>query len=276
MPNAEKQAKARIKLPIASTEVWERLNPVLLEGEAGFELTADGVFCKVGDGETAWGSLPYFSAQNAKEAVKLKTAKKIDGVDFDGSADISHYGVCNTEAATTEKTVACTGFSKTSGAWVVVTFAETNTADNPTLNVNGTGAAPIYYQGAAIPKSQLAPGRFRLFVYDGTYYEFVGDINTTHNAFTGATESANGKKGLVVAPAAGEQDAFLKGDGTWGYPEITSDTLIVSATEPENTEAVWFKVAADTQLSSSVKVSKIVVGATEPENPNAIWFKTAE
>lgn len=274
MPDAEKETRARVKLPVASTALWERLDPVLLNGEIGFELTANGeVFCKVGDGETAWGSLPYFSTQSANQAGKLKTARKIDGVNFDGSADISHYGECNSAAATAEKAVTCAGFTKQAGAFVIVTFTETNTADNPTLNVNNTGAAAIYYQGAAIPKSQLAPGKFRLFIYDGTYYEFVGDINTTHNAFTGATDSTNGKKGLVIAPAAGEQDAFLKGDGTWGYPEITSDTLVVSATEPENDDAIWFKVPANTQLTNTVRVSKIVVSATEPINPNAIWFK---
>ena len=242
MPSAEKEAKARIKLPMATTALWEQLNPVLLNGEIGFELTAGGdIFCKVGDGETSWGSLPYFSVHNATNAGRLKTAKKIDGVNFDGSADINHYGVCSTAAATAEKEVACAGFNKVAGAWVVVTFAETNTADDPTLNVNSTGAAPIYYQGAAIPKSQLAPGRFRLFVYDGTNYEFVGDINTTHNTMSGATDSTAGRKGLVPAPAAGEQDMCLLGNGTWGYPNIVSDTLVVSATEPENEDAIWFK-----------------------------------
>lgn len=61
MPNAEKEAKARIKLPFATTDEWEQTDPVLLKGETGFELRADGVFCKVGDGETAWSSLPYLS-----------------------------------------------------------------------------------------------------------------------------------------------------------------------------------------------------------------------
>lgn len=32
---------------------------------------------------------------------------------------------------------------------------------------------------------------------------------------TGATSSAAGAKGLVPAPAAGDNDKFLKGDGTW-------------------------------------------------------------
>lgn len=33
---------------------------------------------------------------------------------------------------------------------------------------------------------------------------------------TGATSSAAGEHGLVPAPAAGDQDKVLKGDGTWG------------------------------------------------------------
>ena len=95
----------------------------------------------------------------------------------------------------------------------------------------------------------------------------------TNQEFDGATAGTDGDMGMVPAPDAGDDDAFLKGDGTWGYPEITSDTLVVSATEPANADAVWFKVPADTQLTNTVRVSKIVVSTTEPVNPNAVWFK---
>lgn len=37
----------------------------------------------------------------------------------------------------------------------------------------------------------------------------------THSTMTGATSSAAGTSGLVPAPAAGDQDKFLKADGTW-------------------------------------------------------------
>ena len=214
MPNAEKEAQARVKFPIATTARWGELNPVLLDGEVGFEVTAGGtIFAKVGDGETAWGSLPYFSAHSANQ---LATARTIDGINFNGTADISHFAVCSTAADVAEKAVSCAGFTKRAGAWLVVTFSATNTADNATLNVNNTGAAPIYYQGSAIGKSQLAAGRFRLFIYDGTNYEFVGDVNTTHNTFSGATANANGAKGLVPQPVAGDQAKFLMGNATWG------------------------------------------------------------
>ena len=38
------------------------------------------------------------------------------------------------------------------------------------------------------------------------------------NAMTGATSSAAGAAGVVPAPAAGDQNKFLKGDGTWAAP----------------------------------------------------------
>lgn len=42
---------------------WASTNPVLAEGEAGFEIDT-GRF-KLGDGVAPWSSLPYFSPSNA-------------------------------------------------------------------------------------------------------------------------------------------------------------------------------------------------------------------
>ena len=48
------------------------------------------------------------------------------------------------------------------------------------------------------------------------------DNNTTYSVFTGATSSAAGTSGLVKAPAAGDQNKFLRGDGTWVVPTNTT------------------------------------------------------
>lgn len=40
--------------------------------------------------------------------------------------------------------------------------------------------------------------------------------DTTYNIFGAASASAAGTKGLVPAPAAGDQAKYLRGDGTWG------------------------------------------------------------
>lgn len=54
----------------------------------------------------------------------------------------------------------------------------------------------------------------------GTYT--VTDLNAT---MTGATSLAAGVKGLVPAPATGDQNKFLKGDGTWGVVAATAVTV---------------------------------------------------
>lgn len=47
-----------------------------------------------------------------------------------------------------------------------------------------------------------------------------------YSAMGGATADAPGSAGLVPAPAAGDDDAFLKGDGTWGeLTTITNDEI---------------------------------------------------
>ena len=83
---------------------------------------------------------PTSVSGNSGTATKLATARTIDGVDFNGSADITHYGTCSTAAATAAKVVQCDGFKLVTGARIAVKFSHSNTAASPTLNVNGTGA----------------------------------------------------------------------------------------------------------------------------------------
>lgn len=131
------------------------------------------------------------SSETAASATKLATARAIDGVNFDGTAAISHYGTCSTAAGTAAKTVTLAGFTLATGARITVKFTVTNTASNPTLNVNGTGAKAIQYRGTAITASYLAANRVYEFVYDGTNYQLIGDIDT-NSTYNVATSSTNG------------------------------------------------------------------------------------
>lgn len=51
-----------IKLKRGLNEAWERVNPVLKQGEPGFVIDTNRL--KVGDGQTAWKDLPYVGAQS--------------------------------------------------------------------------------------------------------------------------------------------------------------------------------------------------------------------
>lgn len=96
----------------------------------------------------------------------------------DGADGKMLYGTCSTEAATAAKVSTISGFSLYTGVIVSIKFKVTNTAASPTLNINSTGAKPIYYRGAAITAGYLAANRTYAFVYNGTQWEFMGDINT--------------------------------------------------------------------------------------------------
>ena len=58
---------------------------------------------------------------------------------------------------------------------------------------------------------------------------------------TGASANAAGTSGMVPAPGAGKQGAFLRGDGTWAQPSMSGSAFVVSNTAP-NSEMIWFKV----------------------------------
>ena len=137
---------------------------------------------------------------NAGSATKLQTKRNIDGVQFDGSANIIHFGSCSTAAGTAAKVVSCTGFVLASGSRITVKFTTTNTAANPTLNVNSTGAKAIMYRGVAISAGYLAANRVYTFIYDGTDYELVGDINTdTDTTYSTGTASTAGLTRLYTS-----------------------------------------------------------------------------
>ncbi len=57
--------------------------------------------------------------------------------------NIIHYGVCSSAAGTKYKTVSIPNFTKKVGAIIAVRFDYQNTAENPLLNVNDTGALYI-------------------------------------------------------------------------------------------------------------------------------------
>lgn len=99
-----------------------------------------------------------------------------------------------------------------------------------------------------------------LLVYDKEKDKWVNKatsevLASVVKVMKGATASANGEAGLVPVPTQGQQDLFLRGDGTWADP-----TAELSAT-------VTTLVGEDTGISAreiaKSEVQKIVDGAPE-------------
>ena len=111
---------------------------------------------------------------NAATATALKTARYIDGVSFNGSADIAHYASCSTAAGTPAKTATITGFALKTGAKATIKFTNENTAANPTLNINSTGDKSI----ASVPSNGIEKNKTYDFVFNGSSYEIVSSTDS--------------------------------------------------------------------------------------------------
>ena len=195
------------------------------------------------------------NASSATNATQLATARTIDGVSFNGTANIVHYGSCATAAATVEKVVDCTGFTLATGSRIIVKFTVTNTAASPTLNVNSTGAKAIYYRGAAISKGYLAANRTYEFVYNGTQYELVGDINTDTN--TKVTQSLTST--AAEYSILGMADAAATATKTNGTRFSTGITMNPST---NTITATTFKGALSGNAATATKATQDASGNT--------------
>lgn len=144
-------------------------------------------------------------------------------------ATANRYVACSTAAATAAKTgnVTAGTFALESGARVTVKFANANTADTPTLNINSKGAKNIFHKGAQITtgtNKTLLAGACD-FVYDGTQWHLVGnyiDSNTTYSAGTDMSLSGttfNHKASGVTAGTVGTSTATS--GSTLAVPYIT-------------------------------------------------------
>lgn len=111
------------------------------------------------------------------------------------------YATCDTAAATAAKVVTVSGNSNwalQTGAIVVVSFSNTNSASNPTLNVNSTGAKSIKYNSALVTTANLdivgTANKPVIYMYDGTNYVWLGQSvassgggGSSHEIYSGST-----------------------------------------------------------------------------------------
>lgn len=131
------------------------------------------------------------------------------------------YGVCNTAAATTAKTVTVEGdFVLETGARVVVKFTYGNSANTISLNVNGTGAKDVYLDND-IGNTDITTflkaghiGRMFEFVYDGTRWQLLTINQDTNTIYTHPTSA-----GYKHVPSGGAANNYLgwssAGTATW-------------------------------------------------------------
>lgn len=213
------------------------------------------------------------------------------------------YGTSSTAAATQTKVVSITDFeSPSTGMHISIKFTNAQTYNGkPKLNINSTGAVSVdngfRYMWEA--------GEVVDFVYNGTYWlaeskglattskygvtklasevstssttaitpSAVNDAMTAMNAvatqvMTGATASSNGSSGRVPAPAAGDQNKVLQGDGTWGISpgaKVYSKTVTIT-----NISGAYSGTFEDENISSDMKAIELEVEDTSVIGDNIV------
>lgn len=205
---------------------------------------------------------------NAGTATTLQTARYIDGVSFNGSADIAHWGTCTISGSA--GTLPCTGFSLKTGAWVAAFFPTTNltTSTDPLLlNVNGTGGKEVkYYSGSdtSIPANAniFCTNRTYLLVYDGSAYRLVGDLDTSTEYMAGTAahiRSGSVTQEMVWAPSVLHNALAVKYTAT--NPELTPSGGVATWTVTHNLGTQYGDVSIY-EVSSKAKVIADVVATS--------------
>ena len=125
------------------------------------------------------------------------------------------YGYCETAGATAAKVVDMTGFSLVEGITIHVKFLYANTASNPTLNVNNTGAIKIMQYGTTAAAGAAATtgwqaGAMVMFTYDGTNWirDQGYNTNSTYSAMS-TTEMKTGTSATGRVMTAANMKAGL-------------------------------------------------------------------
>lgn len=92
----------------------------------------------------------------------------------------TYYGKTETNAETQVKIISIDSFSLKASIRIIIEFTEGNSASNPQLNINNTGAKDIVY-GGTNNKLELLPGVLYDFVYNGTQYILIGNSASGEN-----------------------------------------------------------------------------------------------
>ncbi len=217
------------------------------------------------------GTTIKYDSTNDRLYADVSFADKDDGISANTSGVVNRFATSSTAAATTAKTANITAgtFTLEKGARVTVQFTYAHTGSTvPTLNINGTGAKAIYYNGAQLTNDnakKLIKGVVD-FVYDGTRWNLLGyhenDTNT-QDGNTTYTHVANSPI-VVTQPASGSTQGTIdvKYDGTTIKKNSNNQLYAVIPTQTDYTHTGAEGIEIDASRNVRVDVPKTVSGST--------------
>lgn len=211
-------------------------------------------------------------------------------------------GTCETVAATAAKEVTISAdqnFELQAGVMIVAKFTYTNSASNPTINVNGTGAKSIWYNTGLITTGSLNKAgyanRFCYFVYDGTNWVWINwgtDDNTTYSTMSVAEGQAGTAtsqrvmradylKQIIQSYVPTTYDGSLITDGSITFDKTASGEFLkleTSTTDPgegsaldDNTLLAVYDVPDDYRRGEVLVSTQNVDTLATTSNVAAVW-----
>lgn len=117
----------------------------------------------------------YTHVENIDAALESLSPEQQGAIEVANKANSNEarigYYTCNTGASTAAKAFSAVGYLLTAGGSIKIKMTYANTADNATLNINSTGAMPLYYDGErASANNTWEEGETVEVYYDGTSY----------------------------------------------------------------------------------------------------------
>lgn len=276
---ANKTLNVRISLFGATAAKWTEKNPVLLVDEIGRERDTGKI--KFGDGITAWKDLAYFGGdmdaaisavqdkltalQGSKEGVvkaadKLATARKINGITFDGTKDITIAD--DTKIALT-KMGAAGGVATLDDTGHVPASQLPSFVDDVIEGYFNTADKLFYKEAAHTNKITGESGKIYTDLATGTIYRFGGttfvsisnplDIASESEAKAGTddTKAMTPKKvKIVVDNMAGTLEPKITSKGTAFNKDFGTEAgTVTEGNDPRLSDARTPKGAAGGDLS---------------------------
>ncbi len=211
-------------------------------------------------------------------------------------------GTCATAAATAAKEVTISAdqnFELQAGVMIVAKFTYTNSANNPTINVNNTGAKSIWYNTGLITTGNLNKAgyanRFCYFVYDGTNWVWINwsvDGDTTYSTMSVAEGQAGTAtsqrvvradylKQIIQSYVPTTYDGSLITDGSITFDKTVSGEFLkleTSNTDPgegsaldDNTLLAVYDVPDDYRRGEILVSTQNVDTLATTSNVAAIW-----
>lgn len=203
--------------------IWAATNPVLYEGEVGWE--SDNKRGKLGDGVTAWNDLPYLNITPPVVSVAGKVgAVSLIVADVSGAAPSASPVFTGNPTAPTplaadnDDSIATTKFVKDQAYAPLASPALTGnpTAPTPTAGDNDTSIATTAFVKAAIDAA-ITAAKLALHPVGSLYFT---ETNINPGTFIGGTWTTYGDGRVLVGRDTGQTEFDTAGE-TGGFKAVT-------------------------------------------------------